>query len=168
MTVISPDEGRINFKTHAAAQATAADLLFHDRSSRRFFPARFSSWRDADKEIKPSRKRVVDLSSIAGGEDREASVFLDSLEEIIDLNVGVTIVAIMHLGAFAKEGISFVEKEDCTTSFRRIEDASQILLRLANIYRDDGAQIDALEIFSQIAGHSLRGDELTDPVFAGE
>jgi hypothetical protein len=121
--------------------------------------------------IRKSNRRENALSILVrlpAGEDREAGVFLDSLEEIIDLNVGVTIVAIMHLGAFAKEGIGFVEKEDCTTSFRRIEDASQILLRLANIYRDDGAQIDALEIFSQIAGHSLRGDELTDPVFAGE
>jgi hypothetical protein len=32
MTVTSPNERRINFKAHAAAQATAMDLLFHNRS----------------------------------------------------------------------------------------------------------------------------------------
>jgi len=94
--------------------------------------------------MKPPRERIVDLSAIASGEDRDAVVFFDSLEEIIDLDVGVMIVAILHLGAFAKEGIRFIEKEDCTTAIRRIEDAPQILLRLANIFRHDGAQIDAV------------------------
>ena len=92
--------------------------------------------------MKPSRERVVDLITIAGGEDREAGVVLNSLQKIIKLDVGVTVVAILHLGAFAKEGIRFIEKEDCTTAVRRIEDAPQILLRLANIFRDYGAQID--------------------------
>jgi hypothetical protein len=81
------------------------------------------------------------------------------LEKIVDLDVGVTVVAIMHLSAFAKERIRFVEKEDRTTLPRRIEDASQILLRLANIFRDDGAQIDTVQFFSQIAGQSVGGDE---------
>ncbi len=92
--------------------------------------------------MKPSRERVVDLITSAGGEDGGAGVVLDSLQEIINLDVGVTVVAIMHIGAFAKERIRFVEKEDRTTAIRRIEDAPQILLRLANIFRDDGAQID--------------------------
>src|SRR5438552_10644610 len=111
-------------------------------TSRRFFPARVSSLGDADHEMKPSRERVVDLITIAGGEDREAGVVLNSLQKIIKLDVCVAVMAILHLGAFAKEGIRFIEKEDCTTAIRRIEDAPQILLRLANIFRDYGAQID--------------------------
>src|SRR5437773_9539587 len=109
--------------------------------------------------MKPPRECVVDLSAIAGGEDREAGVVLDSLQEIIDLDVGVTVVAILHVGAFAKEGICFVEKEDRTTLPCRIEDATQILLRLASIFRDNAAQIDGVWVFSQIAGQSTGGDE---------
>ena len=41
--------------------------------------ARFSSWADGDKEMKPTRERAVDFSTIAAGEDRQANVFLDSL-----------------------------------------------------------------------------------------
>jgi len=108
------------------------------------------------------------LSASAGGEDREAGVFLDSLKEIIDLDVGVTVVAVVHIGAFAKERIRFVEKEDRTAAIRRSEDASQILLRFANIFRDNGAQIDAVQVFSQIASQSLGGEERAHPVFAGE
>src|SRR5437773_1401209 len=118
--------------------------------------------------MKPPRECVVDLSPIAGGEDLEAGVVLDSLQEIIDLDVGVTVLTIFHVGAFAKERICFVEKEDRTTLLCRIEDAAQILLRLANIFRDDSTQIDAVYVFSQIAGQSLGGDERAHPVFAGE
>jgi len=118
--------------------------------------------------MKPSQERLVDLSATAHSEDPEAGVFLDSLKEIIDLDVGVTVVAIVHIGAFAKERIRFVEKEDRTAAIRRSEDASQILLRLANIFRDNGAQIDAVQVFSQIASQSLGGEERAHPVFAGE
>jgi hypothetical protein len=111
-------------------------------SSRKFFPACFSSWGNADNEMKPSPERVINLRAIAGGENREACVFLDSLQKIIDPDVGVAIMAILYLGPFAKESIRFIEKEDRTTFLRRIEDATQILLRLVNIFRDDGAQID--------------------------
>lgn len=53
-------------------------------------------------------------------------------------------MAIFHFAAFAKQGVRFVEKEDRTTPSCRIEDAPQILLGLANIFGDDGAQIDAV------------------------
>src|SRR6266581_5616570 len=132
------EDSRVSMLSLILGQELARTRL----SSRRFFPARFPSLRDGDHEMKPSRERVVDLITSAGGEDRGAGVVLDSLQEIINLDVGVTVVAIMHIGAFAKEGIRFVEKEDRTTAIRRIEDAPQILLRLANIFRDDGAQID--------------------------
>jgi len=68
---------------------------------------------------------------MASGENREAGVFLDSLEEIVDLDVGVTVVAILHVGAFAKEDIRFVEKENRITVLRCVEDATQTLLRLS-------------------------------------
>ena len=45
--------------------------------------------------MKPPQERIVDLSAIASGEDRDAAVFFDSLEEIIDLDIGVTIVAVI-------------------------------------------------------------------------
>ncbi len=94
--------------------------------------------------MKPPRERIVDLSAIASGEDRDAAVFFDSLEEISDLDIGITIVAVLHLGTFSKKRIGFVEKEDRTILLCCAQDATQILFRLANIFRHDGAQIDAV------------------------
>ena len=84
--------------------------------------------------MKPSQERAVDVSAFPGGEDRDASVFLDSLQEIIDLYVGVTIVTIMHVGALPEERIGFVEEENRITSLRGSEDALQIFLCLANVF----------------------------------
>ena len=94
--------------------------------------------------MKPPQERIVDLSAIASGEDRDAAVFFDSIEETINLGIGVTIVAVIYLRAFAKERIRFVEKEDRTILPCCSEDAAQILFRLANVFRRDGAQIDAV------------------------
>src|SRR6266550_3867582 len=118
--------------------------------------------------MKPLRKRIVDFSAIASGEDRDAAVFFDPLEEIVDLDIDVTIVAVLQLGTFANKRIDFVEKEDRTILLCCSEDAPQILVRLANIFRDDGAQSDVVEVFSQIADQLLRSDESARQIFASE
>src|SRR6266704_299284 len=67
--------------------------------------------RGGDNEMQPSPERVVDRTAIAGGEDREAGILLDFLQKIIDLDVGITVVAILHLSPLAKEGIPLRRKK---------------------------------------------------------
>jgi len=64
----------------------------------------------ADGEIDFLQERFVQSTSAARGRDREASMVLESLQEIVDLELGVTVVAILDLGAFAKKRVRFVEK----------------------------------------------------------
>jgi len=92
--------------------------------------------------MKPSQQPFVDPGTIAAGEDCEAGIFLASLQEIIDFNIGIAVVAIFHLSAFAKKSTCLIKKQDRTTILRRIEDAAEILLGLSNSFRDDGIQID--------------------------
>ena len=63
------------------------------------------------------------------------------MEETIDLDIGVTIVAVLHLGTFAKKRIGFVEKEDRTILLCCSEDAPQILFRLATRRRPNRRDI---------------------------
>jgi hypothetical protein len=51
-------------------------------------------------------------------------------------------VAIFHVSAFAKECISLIKKQDRMTIIGRLENTAEIRLGLANIFRDDGIQID--------------------------
>jgi len=102
----------------------------------------FLSLRNRDYEMKPSQQPFVDPGAIAGGEDCEAGIFLTSPQEIIDFNVGIAVVAIFHVSAFAKKSTRFIKKQDRMTILRRIESTAEILLGLANIFRDDSIQID--------------------------
>ena len=92
--------------------------------------------------MKPSQQPFVDPVAIAGGEDCEVSIFLAFPQEIIDFTVGRAVVAIFHISAFAKECIRLIKKQDRMTILRRLENTAEILLGLANIFRDDGIQID--------------------------
>jgi hypothetical protein len=47
--------------------------------------------------MEPSQERVVQSASVVRGEDRKASETLDSFQKMVDLDVGVTVVAILDL-----------------------------------------------------------------------
>jgi len=53
--------------------------------------------------MEPPQERVVRSASVVRGEDRRASETLDSLQKIVDLDAGVTVVAILDLGAFVAD-----------------------------------------------------------------
>jgi hypothetical protein len=72
--------------------------------------------------MEPPQDRFVQSASAVRGEDGKASGILDSLQKIIEFDVGVAVMAILHLGAFAKKPVCFVEQEDRATPLRRIED----------------------------------------------
>ena len=118
--------------------------------------------------MKPWQQSFVDPGAIAGGEDCEAGTFLASPQEVVDFNVGMAVVAIFHVSAFAKKSIRLIKKQDRMTILRRIENTAEILLGLANIFRDDGIQIDPVQVFPKVVGQSLSRDKMPRPIFAGE
>jgi len=126
------------------------DIVAHFRlgdtflTSGRFFAAQFVSLRNGNYEMKPSQQPFVDPGAIAGGEDCEAGIFLASPQKIIDFNVGIAVVAIFHVSAFAKKSIRLIKKQDRVTILRRIENTAEILLGLANVFGDYSIQIDPL------------------------
>jgi hypothetical protein len=116
-------------------------LVISCLTSGRFLAARLSSPGNADNEMKSSPERFVDLDAIADGENRETGVFASSPQEIIEFNVCITVVAIFHISAFAKKSVRLVEKQDNMTTFRRVENAAEILLCFANVFGDYAIQI---------------------------
>jgi len=57
----------------------------------------------------------------------------------------VAVVRIFHVGAFAEDGVGFIEKEDRVAGFGAIEHRSKILFGLADIARNDRVEIDLEE-----------------------
>src|SRR5579884_1396952 len=69
-------------------------------------------------------------------------------------------MAIFQLAAFAEKGVGFVEKQNGPTLLCDIKNLAQILLGFPDILADHSAQIDAVEIQTQLVcqyfgGHSL-------------
>ena len=74
-------------------------------------------------------KAVIERALHIGGEDGEAPIGLHALQQIVDLDVGVAVVAILDFAALAEQGIGLVEEEDAAAVLGGIEEAAQVLLR---------------------------------------
>ena len=64
-----------------------------------------------DHVLHAARERLVDVAPEVGGEDDDAVVLLELLQEIGDLDVGVAIVRVLDLAALAEERLGLVEEE---------------------------------------------------------
>ena len=93
----------------------------------------------ANYETKPPQQRLVELTALIHRQNRETAEILGSLEEIIDLDVGVAVVAVLHLGASTKKRFSSVEQEDRAGCLRSIERSTNVFLRLTNVFAHDAA-----------------------------
>ena len=102
--------------------------------------------RELDHEAQAAQERRVQSAFHIGGEDRQAAVRLHALEQITDLDIGVTVVAVFDLAALAEEGVGLVKKENGSAIFGGVEDPAQVFLGLADVFVHHLAEIDAIEI----------------------
>ena len=71
---------------------------------------------------------------------------LHPLQQVIDLDVGIAVVAVLDLAALAEQRVRLVEEQDRAAVLGRVEQPAQILLGLADIFADHRGEIDAVEI----------------------
>src|SRR5215510_12729073 len=92
----------------------------------------FGPWHGkVDDRLEAASKSVVQIFAAVGGENSDAVEGFDALEQEGDLLVGVPVVGILGLAAFAKERIRFIKKENPAFVLRLVKDFSQVLLGLA-------------------------------------
>ena len=102
------------------------------------------------------RKAVVERALHVGREDRQAAIGLHALQQVVDLDVGVAVVAVLHLAALAEQRVGLVEEQDRAAVLGRVEQAAQILLGLADVLADDRRQVDAVEVEPQLVARAPR------------
>jgi hypothetical protein len=90
------------------------------------------------------------------------------LQEVVDLDVSVAIVAVLDLAALAEEGVGLVEEQDGAALFRGVEKLAQILFGLADILADHRREVDAIQCQAQLAGEYFGGHGLAGAALAGE
>src|SRR5262249_45603168 len=67
---------------------------------------------------------------------------------------------VLHLRPLAEQRVGLVEEEDGVGGLGLVEDATEVLLRLADVLADDGREIDAIQVEPERAGHHLRRHRL--------
>ena len=112
--------------------------------------------REAHDEADPAQERAVDRVLGVRRQDREAAVGLHALEQVADLDVRVAVVAVLDLAALAEQRVGLVEEQDRPAGLGRVEHAAQVLLGLADVLRDDLAEVDPVEVEVELARRAPR------------
>jgi hypothetical protein len=77
-------------------------------------------------------------------------------------------VRVGDLGALAEQGVGLVEEEDRVRAVGGAEDALEVLLGLPDVLRDDGREIDAVEVQAELGAEHLRAHGLAGAGLARE
>src|SRR6202000_3120801 len=64
-----------------------------------------------DGEAQPALEGGVKQRAQIGGQNGQPLICLHALQQVADLDVGVAIVAVAYLAAFAEQGIGLVEEQ---------------------------------------------------------
>ena len=80
------------------------------------------------------------------GEDHEPVEILHPLQEIAELLVGVAIMRVLDVGALTEERVGFVEKENPVAVAGQVKERGEVLFRVANILRNHGAEVHAVDV----------------------
>src|SRR5204863_1007833 len=85
-------------------------------------PSLCQTWkREIDDEPQPTEERLIERALHIGREDRQPRVRLHPLEQVVDLDVGVAIVAVLDLAALPEQGVRLVEEQNRAAAVGRIE-----------------------------------------------
>ena len=105
---------------------------------------------------------------MVAGEYRQAAEGFHALQEVVDFDVGVTVVAVFDFAAFAEQGVGFVEEQDCAAAFGSVEDAPQVLFGFADVFGDDAREVDAVQVELEFVGDHFGGHGFAGAAFSGE
>ena len=124
--------------------------------------------RELHHESQAAQERGVERGLQVRRQDRQAAVRFHALQQIAHLDVGVAIVAVAHLAAFAEERIGLVEEQDRAAVLRGVEHPAQVLFGFADVLAHHRGQIDPIEIETQLAGEHFGRHGLARAARAGE
>src|SRR5712672_3008968 len=111
---------------------------------------------------------LIERALAIGGENGQPAIGFHSLQQVADFNVCVTVMTVFDFTALAEQRIGFVEQQNRGAFFGGVKDAAQVLFRLANIFVDDLAEVDAIKIEPQFSGQDFSRHRLTGTAWPGE
>ena len=78
------------------------------------------------------------------------------------------VLPVIDRAAATEEAVPFIEEQERARAFGRVEELPEVAFALADVFRDDGGQIDLVEVDVLLRGQQLGGVRLPDTGRAGE
>ncbi len=73
-----------------------------------------------------------------GCKNRQASEFLHAPQQVVNLDVGVSVVGVFDLAPLSENRVGFVEEQEGAAVLRGVEDPTKVLLRLPDVFAEEG------------------------------
>ena len=89
--------------------------------------------RERNDGAQPPGEGRVQRAAGVGGQDRQPAERLHPLQQVGDLEIGVPVVAVAHLGALAEQRVGLVEQQHRAAVLGGVEHLPQLLLGLADV-----------------------------------
>ena len=107
-----PPLSRNFLATHGKSTSAASGTSFGHMPARSAAGPRLPGKGNLDDEAHATHECLVDVLAQIGGEYRDALVLLHLLQQVGDLDVGVAVVRILHVGALAEQRVGLVEEQN--------------------------------------------------------
>jgi hypothetical protein len=99
-----------------------------------------------------SQKRFGWIVTLVGGEDADALMLLHLREQIVRFQIGVSVVTVLNIAAFAEQRVRFIKNQYYIGFRGTFEYPVDVLFRLADVLADDTIQIDLKHIGASRSG----------------
>jgi hypothetical protein len=78
-------------------------------------------------------------------------VVFHALQQVVDFDVGVALLTVLHRGAFAEQRSASSKNRIALASLGGIEDRAQVLFGFADILADESGEVNTVKIEIQVA-----------------
>jgi len=118
---------------------------------------------ETQDRVEAPDKSLVDIILHVGGQNDQPVEILDPLQQIGDLLVGVLVVGVADAGALSEKRVGLVEKEYPAFVLGAGKQELEVLLRLADIFRDDHRKVDLINVLLHLVAEQRRRQRFTRP-----
>src|ERR1700674_2017140 len=115
---------------------------------------------EVDDEAEAPHKCLIEVTLAVGRKDRDSVELLHPLEQVVDFDIGETVVRVLDLSPLSEQRVRLIKQKHDVGTLTWVEDLFETLLGFADVLVDDARQVDPVEVHRERSRDHLRGHRL--------
>src|SRR6266566_4742070 len=120
-------------------------------------PRVFIGKRKFQDVVEAPQTGLINVFLKIGREHDQSLILLHSLQQKIDLDVGVAIMGILDLCAFAEQGIALIKEQEALAEFGFAKNLAEPALSFSNVFADHRGEINLKKVERKLIGQHFGG-----------